>query len=229
MPAGLELQRCCCSNRGQRKGKKGKAGVSLLGGIKTACQELPSGFFRWGSSVCPPMGQQFTMLLAAPEKADWAGAILLRWPQSPGSSQSIPLSRPLSFCQLLSAPQSASQRTSSGKIEVAIQALTFSHSLFFPPNSFLTQWAGVRDTTWCIPAWLVAQQAIEQEISLSFRRGWGELNSGPEWREEEDLSPSVDNAAFSGTLISPGQWAWFSSYHQLHHHRHPRPPVLFQR
>lgn len=129
MPPGLELERCCCSNGGQSKGKKGKEGVSLLGGIQTACQELPSGFFRCGSSVCLPMGQQFTMLLAAPEKTKRA-AILLRWLQSLGSSQSIPLSHPLSFCQLLSATQSASQRTSSGKIEVAIQALTFSHSLF---------------------------------------------------------------------------------------------------
>lgn len=42
----------------------------MLGGIQTSCQELPSGFFRWGSSVCPPIGQQFTMLLAAPQKAD---------------------------------------------------------------------------------------------------------------------------------------------------------------
>lgn len=36
----------------------------------------------------------------------------------------------------------------------------------FSPNSFLTQWAGVRDTTGRIPAWLVAQQAIEREISF---------------------------------------------------------------
>ena len=41
---------------------------------------------------------------------------------------------PSPFCQPLSAPQSAFQCTSSGKIEVAIQTLTFSlsHS-FFPP------------------------------------------------------------------------------------------------
>lgn len=162
-----------------------------------------------GSSVCPPIGQRLTAQREWSERA----AILLRWPQSPSSSQSIPLSCPLSFCQLLSAPQSAFQCTSFGKIEVAIQSLTFPHSLFSPPlNSFLTQWAGVRDTTRCIPAWLVAQQAIEQEISLSFRKGWEELNSDPEWREEEDLSQSLDNAAFSRILISTVQWARFSSY-----------------
>lgn len=66
MPPGLELQRCCCSNSKQKK--KWKEGVSLLGSIQTSCQELPSGFFRWGSSVCLPIGQQFTMLLGAPEK-----------------------------------------------------------------------------------------------------------------------------------------------------------------
>lgn len=153
-------------------------GKRWLGGIQTSCQGLPSGFFRWGSSVCPPVGQQFTK---AHRRYTERAAILLCWPQSLGSSQSVPLSCPLSFCQLLSAPQYAFHCTSSGKIEVAIQSLTFSHSLFsLPLNSFLTQRTGVRDTTRCIPGWLVAQQAIEQEISLPFRKGCRELNSDPE-------------------------------------------------
>lgn len=142
MPPGLELQRCCCSNRRvegakQREEREGGGG-EFVRWHPDRMPGAPKWFLPLGAPVCvcvcPPMGQQFTMLLAAPERAETErAAILLRWPQSPGSSQSIPLSRPLSFCRLLSPPQSASQRTSSGKIEVAIQALTFSRSLVSPP------------------------------------------------------------------------------------------------
>lgn len=109
----------------------GGGGTSWLGGIQTSCQELPSGFFRW-ELLCLSSNWAAAYVLAGQSGAERA-AILLHWPQSPSSSQSIPLSRPLSFCQLLSAPQSAFQCTSFGKIEVAIQSLTFPHSLFSPP------------------------------------------------------------------------------------------------
>lgn len=125
------------------KGRKGECvgggGMSWLGGIQTSCQELPSGFFRWGL-LCLSSNWAKAYTLEAQREWSERAAILLCWPQSPSSSQSIPLSCPLSFCQLLSAPQSAFQCTSFGKIEVAIQSLTFPHSLFSPPlNSFLTQ------------------------------------------------------------------------------------------
>lgn len=126
----------------ERKRSGGRVGwgwMSWLGGIQTSCQELPSGFFRWGL-LCLSSNWAAAYALAAQREWSERAAILLHWPQSPSSSQSIPLSRPLSFCQLLSAPQSAFQCTSFGKIEVAIQSLTFPHSLFSPPlNSFLTQ------------------------------------------------------------------------------------------
>lgn len=141
MPPGLELQRCCCSNRGQSEGKGREGGGEFVRCHPDRMPGAPKWFLplgllcvcvlQWGSSL-PCCSQPH-------RKQTERATILLCWPRSPGSSQSIPLSRPLSLCQLPSAPQSASQRTSSGKIGVAIQALTFSHSLFSPPNSFLTQ------------------------------------------------------------------------------------------
>lgn len=96
---------------GKVKGKKRRKGVSLLGGIQTACQELPSGFFRWGSSVCPPMGQQFTMLLAAPEKTDWACPLFfsagLNPPAAVNQSRSPVPSPSVSFYRHLNLPPSA--------------------------------------------------------------------------------------------------------------------------
>lgn len=168
------------------------------------------------------------MLLAAPEKVDWESyysSLLASIPRQQSINPALPSPLLLSFGTSICLPVHILWQNRGRNSVTHFLSLSF----LPPTNSFLTQWAGVRDTTWCIPAWLVAQQAIEQEISLSFRKGWGELNSDPEWREKEDLSPSLDNAAFSETLISLVQWAWFSSYQQLHNHRHLHPTVIFPR
>lgn len=132
MPPGFQQERCCCSHRGQREGQKRKecevASRQNLRSYQVFSSAVPLFVFQWRSTLpcClqPRRKQAF---------------ILQPWPQSPSSSQSILLCCPLSLCQLLSAPQSDSQCTSSCEIEVTIQALTFSHSLFSPSNSFLTQ------------------------------------------------------------------------------------------
>ena len=133
MPPGPELEGCCCSNRGQSKGKKGREGGEFVRWHPDRMPGAPKWFLPLGL-LCPSSnGAAVYHAARSPRrKQSERAAILLHWPQSPGSSQSILLSRPLSSCQPLSAPQSASQRTSSGKIGVAIQVLTFSHSLFFP-------------------------------------------------------------------------------------------------
>lgn len=100
MPPGLELQRCCCSNRGQSEGKGREGGGEFVRCHPDRMPGAPKWFLPLGLlCVCPPMGQQFTMLLAAPQKADRAGhysSLLASIPRQQSINPALPSPLPLS-------------------------------------------------------------------------------------------------------------------------------------